>query len=139
GYLLSRSLTANLANKTIAALIDPFGMRAGQLTSEYWTIAEKNERLMPISGYLLTNRLAWIGVAAVVFAIGYFRFRFSYALPERKGAAPIAPTPSALIILDAPVRLSDLPQVAREWGSRARRVQFLSIATRAFWRIVSNR
>src|SRR4051812_6762936 len=94
GDLVSRTLTANLDNKKLAAMIDPFGMRAGQLTSEYWTIAEKNDRLLPMSGLLLTNRLAWIGVAAVIFAIGYFRFRFSYALPERSGVAP-APTPSA--------------------------------------------
>ncbi len=139
GYLLSRSLTANLDNKTLAALIDPFGLRAGQLTSEYWTIAEKNERLMPFSGFVLTNRLTWLGVAAVVFATGYFRFRFSYSLPERKGTKPAAPTPSAPIILDAPVRLSDLPQVAQQHDAHARRVQFLSIATRAFWRVISNR
>jgi ABC-2 type transport system permease protein len=139
GYLLSRSLTANLENKTLAAFIDPFGMRAAQITSEYWTIAEKNDRLLPLGGLLLGNRLAWLGVAAVVFAIGYFRFRFSHALPERKGTLSVAPTPSAPIVLDAPVRLSDLPQVARDYGARARRIQFLSIATRAFWRIVRNR
>ena len=138
GYLLSRTLTAKLDDKWIAAMSDPFGMRAGQLGTEYWTIAEKNERLLPMTGLLLSNRLLWIGVAALIFAIAYFRFRFSYALPERSGtAAP--PTPSAPIILDAPVRLSDLPQVAREFGARARRAQFMSIATRAFWRIVRNR
>jgi ABC-type transport system involved in multi-copper enzyme maturation permease subunit len=138
GYLLSRSLTANLDNKKLAAMIDPFGIRAGQITSEYWTIAEKNERLLPMDGLLLTNRLLWIAVAGVIFAIAYFRFRFSYALPERRGT-PAAPTPSAPIILDAPVRLSDLPQVRRAYGAAARRVQFMSIATRAFWRIVKNR
>jgi hypothetical protein len=138
GYLASRSLTANIDNKTLAAMVDPFGMRAGQLATEYWTIAEKNDRLLPMSGLLLTNRLAWLAVAAAIFAIAYFRFRFSYALPQRAGT-PSASTPSAPIILDAPVRLSDLPQVAREYGARAKRVQFLSIATRGFWRIVRNR
>jgi ABC-type transport system involved in multi-copper enzyme maturation permease subunit len=138
GYLASRSLTANLDNKTLAAMIDPFGMRAGQISTEYWTIAEKNERLLPMTGLLLSNRLAWLAVAAVVFAIAYYRFRFSHALPERPGT-PAPPLPAAPIILDAPVRLSDLPQVARESGARARRVQFLSIATRGFLRIVRNR
>ena len=137
GYLASRSLTGNIDNKQIASLLDPFGIRAGAITSAYWTIAEKNERLMPITGMLLTNRLAWLSLAAVFFAIAYYRFRFSYALPERRGIAPAA-TPSAPIILEAPVRLSDLPQVAREYGARARRVQFLSVATRAFRRIVSS-
>jgi ABC-type transport system involved in multi-copper enzyme maturation permease subunit len=138
GYLLSRSLTANLDNKKLSALIDPFGIRAAQVTSEYWTIAEKNERLLPVTGLLLTNRLAWIAVAAVIFAVAYYRFRFSYALPERRGT-PEPARATAPIILDEPVRLSDLPQVARDYGARARRVQFLSIATRAFARIVRNR
>ena len=138
GYLASRSLTANLDNKQLASLLDPFGIRAGAITSAYWTIAEKNERLMPVTGMLLTNRLAWLSAAAVFFAIAYYRFRFSYALPERRNVAPAA-TPSAPIILDAPVRLSDLPEVAREHGGRATRVQFISVAVRAFKRIVTNR
>ena len=83
GYLASRSLTANLDNNRLAAMIDPFGMRAGQVATEYWTIAEKNERLLPMTGLLLTNRLVWLAVAGLIFAIAYYRFRFSYALPER--------------------------------------------------------
>jgi ABC-type transport system involved in multi-copper enzyme maturation permease subunit len=139
GYLVSRTLTANLDNKALAAMIDPFGMRAGNIATEYWTIAEQNARLMPMSGMLLTNRLTWVAVGAAIFTFAYFRFRFSHALPERKGTLAIAPTPSAPILLDAPVRLTDLPQVAREFDGRAQWVQFRSIALRAFWRIVRNR
>jgi ABC-type transport system involved in multi-copper enzyme maturation permease subunit len=138
GYLLSRTLTANLDNKTIASLIDPFGMRAGQIATEYWTIAERNERLMPLTSLLLTNRLVWVGVGLVIFALAYSRFRFSYGLPESSGT-PLPPTPAAPVVLDAPVKLSDLPEVARDFGARAARIQFWSIARRAFWRVVRNR
>lgn len=138
GYLLGSSQLSNLDNKWVGALVDPFGIRALRYTTEYWTIAEKNELLAPMSGMLATNRLAWMSVAGLIFAIAYFRFSFSHAIPQR-ARAPLPPTSSAPIILGAPVRLSDLPAVAREFGGRAKLAQFWSIALRAFWRIVRNR
>jgi ABC-2 type transport system permease protein len=138
GYLVSRALLANIDNKTLGAMLDPFGLGALRVTTDYWTIAERNERFVPMSSILVTNRLAWIGVGLAIFAIAYARFRFSHALPQR-AAAPVPPSTAAPIILDAPVRLSDLPTVNREFGGRARRIQFQSIALRAFWRIVRNR
>lgn len=138
GYLLASSQLATLDKKWVGALVDPFGMRATRLLTEYWTIAEKNDLLVPLSGMLLVNRLVWIGVAAVIFAVAYVRFSFSHAIPQR-AAAPLPPTSSAPIILAAPVRLSDLPVVRRDFGGRASFAQFRSITTRAFWRIVRNR
>ncbi|HET9425771.1 MAG TPA: M1 family aminopeptidase [Gemmatimonadaceae bacterium] len=138
GYLLASSAISNLDNKWVGALVDPFGMRAMRYTTEYWTIAEKNELLVPLSGMLLSNRLLWIGIGLTIFAVAYSRFTFSHAVPQR-AAAPVPPTPVGPIILDAPVRLSDLPAVAREYSPRAGLVQFQSIALRSFWRIVRNR
>jgi ABC-2 type transport system permease protein len=144
GYLLSASLLMNLRNHWLAAMLDPFGQRATRLTTEYWTIAEKNRELVPLTGMLLTNRLIWCGVGLIVLAIAYSRFDFAHALGDRprvRGAdAPPTPSPvPAPIILGSPVRLSDLPDVRREFGARARLVQFQSIALRSFWRIVRNR
>jgi ABC-type transport system involved in multi-copper enzyme maturation permease subunit len=139
GYLLASSAITNLDNKWVGALVDPFGMRAMRYTTEYWTIAEKNELLVPMSGMLLTNRLAWIAIALVIFGLAYYRFTFSHAVPQRASAAPAGPATAAPIILGAPVRLSDLPDVRREFGPRASFVQFGSVALRSFWRIVRNR
>jgi ABC-2 type transport system permease protein len=139
GYLLSASLLTNLKNRWLAAMLDPFGQRATRLTTEYWTIAEKNRELVPLTGMLATNRLIWSGVALVVLVIAYKRFQFSYVLGDRARVTPPAPVLSGPIILGAPVRLSDLPDVRREFGARARVVQFSSIAVRSFWRIVRNR
>ncbi|MEO5569152.1 MAG: hypothetical protein ABIR92_11700, partial [Gemmatimonadaceae bacterium] len=138
GYLLASSQMANIDNRWVGAMLDPFGMRAMRYTTEYWTIAEKNALLVPLSGMVLANRFAWIGIALGVFAIAYFRFSFSHATPQR-AATPVPPAPSGPIILGAPVKLSDLPAVHREVGARAGWVQFGSVALRAFWRIVLNR
>jgi ABC-type transport system involved in multi-copper enzyme maturation permease subunit len=139
GYLLSASLLTNLKNRWLAAMLDPFGQRATRVTTEYWTISEKNRDLVPLTGMLLTNRLIWSGVALAALIVAYRRFQFSYALGDRATVTPPAPVPPGPIILGAPVRLSDLPDVRREFGTRARLAQFSSIAVRSFWRIVRNR
>src|SRR5207244_3077612 len=130
---------ADLKNRWLAALLDPFGQRATRLTTEYWTIAEKNRELVPLSGMLLANRMLWIAIGLVVLLVAFKRFRFSYVVGDRAAVTPPAPVIPGPIILGPPVRLSDLPDVRREFGGRARATQFLSIAVRSFWRIVRNR
>src|SRR6266851_436355 len=79
GYLLGLSLAGELESKTRAALVDPFGTLAlGRLT-EYWTISERNGRLIPLEGIFLVNRALWMAVAMVLFAIAYHRFKFAPA------------------------------------------------------------
>ena len=142
GYLLSASLLMNVKNRWLAAMLDPFGQRATRLTTEYWTIAEKNQQLVPLTGMLFTNRLIWIGVGLIVLIIAYRRFDFAYALGDRANATSGSQAPAPAtgpIILGPPVRLADLPDVRREFGPRAGAIQFSSIALRSFWRIVRNR
>jgi hypothetical protein len=55
--------------------------------TQYWTIAEKNARLVPLEGALLWNRLLWIGVAVALLTFTYFRFKFVYAIEGRLAAA----------------------------------------------------
>jgi hypothetical protein len=138
GYLLSASLLANMDNRWVAALLDPFGMRALRFTTEYWTIAERNARLVPMSGMLFANRLVWSSIGLAVFGAAYWRFSFSHALPQRAAVVP-QPAPSGVILLAEPVRLADLPAVRRSSGAGASLVQWWSITKRSFWRIVMNR
>src|SRR5215470_7546107 len=78
GYFIGLQLASQLENKTVAALVDPFGTLAlGRLT-EYWTIAERNGRPIPLEGVFLANRLLWMAVAIAVFVIAYHRFRFTH-------------------------------------------------------------
>ncbi|MEO8383768.1 MAG: hypothetical protein ABI583_00890, partial [Betaproteobacteria bacterium] len=44
GYLISLQLLRDIDNKTIAALIDPFGTSATGRLVEYWTVADRNTR-----------------------------------------------------------------------------------------------
>ena len=76
-WAVAQSLLGSLENREIAAVLDPFGLAATALTTRYWTVAEKNGSLVPLTGTLLTNRLLWTGVALAVLAVGYRLFTFS--------------------------------------------------------------
>lgn len=97
GWLLSRQLTADLDNKTLAALIDPFGSRAVSVLTQYWTIAERNTRQIPLEGVLLWNRALWVGCALLLGGLCVWRFSFTAAAQERmtkasrREAAPEVP------------------------------------------------
>lgn len=78
--LISNSITADIENKTLAALIDPSGTKALGLITEYWSPAERNEKAIPMTGVLLQNRLLWLVVAIVVTSISYVGFNFSQFL-----------------------------------------------------------
>ena len=99
GWLISTQLVRDLDNKTIAALIDPFGSRAMSILTEYWTVSERNTRILPFDGVLLWNRLLWLSVAAAVGAVCAWRFSFARFATEslgrgRKLADPIEASPA---------------------------------------------
>jgi len=148
GYLLAGSLLTDIDNKHLAGLIDPFGLRAQQAITQYWSIAEKNTRLVPITGVLLTNRLLWLGVATAIFIAAYLRFRFAHSLSDgaqrqvvaepsssaEHVAIPEGVAPAELIV--TPVRTTALPATVQRFDAAARWVQFRSVFARSFWRVV---
>src|SRR5262249_48623445 len=42
GYLAAQGLLRNIDNKTLGAMLDPFGQVANSRLTEYWSISEKN-------------------------------------------------------------------------------------------------
>ncbi|MEP7062914.1 MAG: hypothetical protein ABI881_10980, partial [Betaproteobacteria bacterium] len=78
GYLAARALLSDLDNKTLAALVDPFGIVATSTITKYWTIADRNTRLIPFEGVLAANRALWLAIGAAAMALGYARFRFAH-------------------------------------------------------------
>ena len=83
GWLLSRQLFTDIDAKFLAAMIDPFGSRALGALTEYWSIAERNTRQIPLEGPLLWNRLLWLAVALVLCGACVWRFSFTEAAQER--------------------------------------------------------
>jgi ABC-2 type transport system permease protein len=76
-YLASQSMLRDIEQKEIAALIDPFGVRAFSFHTQYWTPGERNSLQIPFEGYILYNRLLWTGVGVLVLIITHFSFSFN--------------------------------------------------------------
>lgn len=61
--------------QTAVALAEPFGARALNDATRYWTVAERNVRLPELAGALLWNRLLWIGIALLCLALAHAAWR----------------------------------------------------------------
>src|SRR5271156_1553638 len=89
----------------IRSLCDPFAVTTFQVVTKYWTVADKNVLPLSFSGLLLWNRLIWLGVGCVAFALAYSRFSFAERRTKAKapetGAQP-ALTPTVTAAPDAP-------------------------------------
>ncbi|MCA9648400.1 MAG: ABC transporter permease subunit [Myxococcales bacterium] len=84
-YSISDSFIGDLDNDTVAALADPFGLASLGISTRYWTVAERNSSLVPLTGELWLNRVVWLSLAAAVLA--FTVRRFSISPRARKGAA----------------------------------------------------
>ena len=87
-FSVSRIWLRDVQRDTISGLADPFGLSALAIVTKYWTAAERNTLLPPLTGLLLTNRLLWMGVAVVLFGIAWRIFRFE-AKPRRADKAEV--------------------------------------------------
>nr|MCH9683746.1 ABC transporter permease subunit [Deltaproteobacteria bacterium] len=85
-YSISDSFISDIDNDTLAALSDPFGLASLEISTRYWTVAERNTSIIPLSGALWLNRLLWLSLAAVCFA--FTVRRFSFAARARGTKAP---------------------------------------------------
>ncbi|HNI06391.1 MAG TPA: ABC transporter permease, partial [Flavobacteriales bacterium] len=66
GSGVAESFMTEMDNRTLAALLDPFGGTAFELVTRYWSVDDKNTMLLPMDGVFLWNRLLWMGLAALV-------------------------------------------------------------------------
>ncbi len=112
GYLLASALIGDVERRTLGALLDPFGLRALEAATTYWTVAERSQRMPSLSGLLLFNRLIWVGAAAALLAVAGRRFSFSRPAGERsspeapRAAESVVEQPGAAVI--SPARRFDL-------------------------------
>jgi ABC-2 type transport system permease protein len=114
---LMDSIASDIDKKDLAALLDPTGALAFSYVTEYWTPFEKNEKLIPLTGKLLYNRLLWTGIGSLICLISYIRFDFSQFLEpvkffKRKGGQPVSEAPPAIF------SLSDIPTVIQNFSSK---------------------
>lgn len=118
---ISNTIVDDIDRKALAALLDPFGSKALDLMTDYWTPAESNTRMVPLGGHVLYNRLLWTALSVVLLCFTYYRFSFSQFLnPTRlfRRAARSA-SPAGQIAYT----IGRLPKVMQRFDLRAARAQ----------------
>ncbi|NIR50536.1 hypothetical protein GWO43_18645, partial [candidate division KSB1 bacterium] len=112
-YLFAQSTLGDTENQALRSLLDPFGFVALEVTTEFWTVAERNTQLLPFKGFILWNRLLWLAVTVGIFVFLYFKFRFVY---QKEGRCTKQATEATDIEFKGIRRLEKLPSVARTFA-----------------------
>ncbi|MBO9565373.1 MAG: hypothetical protein J7621_21530 [Niastella sp.] len=75
-------------------LLDPFGLAAFMYDTRAWSLSDRNDRLFPLAGAFLANRLLWtiISCSLLWVAYRYFKFRLPVAEKARKRTATTTTT-----------------------------------------------
>jgi ABC-2 type transport system permease protein len=87
-YLVASTYFSRPEFAHVVALVDPFGIGAQEQATKYWTAAERNTRLPEFTGYILWNRVLWIGVAFALLGVAWTLY--SRATKGSRMAAPKA-------------------------------------------------
>ncbi|HEY0974427.1 MAG TPA: M1 family aminopeptidase [Solimonas sp.] len=99
-YLLSQRYLNQPDVQATAALLDPFGLSAFKVLTQYWSPTERNAQLAPLTGVLLENRLLWLAVAGALLAWTWRVFSRAGATGQSPQAARKAA--SAAVTVDEP-------------------------------------
>lgn len=136
-YSISGVVTTNISNERLAGLLDPFGLDTRTVVTKYWTIAERNTKLLPFgSGEMLENRLLWAGVGLALLLLSCATFRM--AAPRRSGKAgpaELSLPPAGTGIRRSPISFGAGTGLWQLW--QLARVQFLNVVrARSFLALV---
>jgi ABC-2 type transport system permease protein len=111
-YGIASGFIKDIEKEWLSVILDPFGFRPAGVISKYFTVNEKNTAAVPLVGWLLLNRLVWIGISIFVIAISYLRFSFSSRREKSSSAKIIENKKDELIIepkWDPNIKTSYLP------------------------------
>ena len=141
GVQLHLWITADqLGQYGLAAHLDPLAVIATVLDGRTSTPIEKNTLPVLFEGWFATNRLLWLGVAAVVGGLAAHRFRLASHAPtgsvfrragRRRSARDVAPVSERRAEASVVV-----PHVPRAFGGAAWVRQTAAVAGRAFRQLV---
>ena len=102
-YIVSGNYIADMDNDFLAAISDPFSIRAYSLATRYYTPVESNTVAAPFVVELLINRVIWVSVGGLVLLFTVMRYQMSMlasggrrraaveVAKQRRGIAPRLP------------------------------------------------
>ncbi|GAA0558794.1 ABC transporter permease/M1 family aminopeptidase [Chitinophaga japonensis] len=96
---MAQSLPQSAAAQQVSAIADPFGLSAYFLSSQEFTVAQRNQSIVPLQSFFLVNRLLVLAVSAALFLLAGRAFSLSEKRRRhRKTGRPAdnRPAPAAL-------------------------------------------
>lgn len=133
----ANSIFSSLEKQTVAALVDPMGNFAKRTISKYWSAYEMNHFNYAMRGLFLANRLIWLGLAGVVWGIGYSYFSFSSSPRRLFLRKPKLADSAKLTFVPSYFNKNVLPKVAQSFttGTNLKSLWGLSVdECRTVWR-----
>jgi len=95
GYLIGNFFLNNINNPRVIYLTDPFLLNGLRAEIAAWSPAQLNASVIPLQGLMLTNRVIWISVGAVILLLTYLRFTFERFFSGTHGRRTAAPQATA--------------------------------------------
>jgi hypothetical protein len=102
-WQITQDVIGQLDRLRLAAQVDPFALTTTQVAVRYWSVAEKNTRMIPAAGAMTDNRLMWIAIAIGLFAAvaAVFRLRLQQAGGRKRPGERAAQTEHAPVQVPA--------------------------------------
>jgi len=75
--ILADLIQDEIANPILKVLTDPLGQVIVKVITRGWTVPELNAQAIPMTYYMITNRIFWLAVSLLLFFIAYKKFNFS--------------------------------------------------------------
>jgi|GEM_PF-840732 len=132
-YAIVGVMLHRMDNETLKVLLDPFGITALSLYTQYWTVADMNSLMMPINATFMINRIIWLVVSICVLWYTFHKFEFIAFLEKKKKRFAIVSEKTELI--DYKV---DAPAISIKSNKFFTFSQCALISWRDFKRIVSH-
>ncbi|WP_310396020.1 M1 family aminopeptidase [Hymenobacter sp.] len=137
-YQVSLTFSGRVSSDHLFAQLDPFGLAAKRIDTQFWTIAERNTRAPDfLGGELLQNRLMWAAVGLLILGLACTFFRLGQ--PKMRAGKPAAdPAPR-------PVAGTALRRSPQEFGAglglwqlrQLTKVQFLNVVRAWSFRVLA--
>ncbi|MBX2799529.1 MAG: hypothetical protein KTR31_17770 [Myxococcales bacterium] len=135
GYLASGTFVEDLDDRTLAVLLDPFGVQGIEDVTRYWSPEQTNTDVPWPVGRSLANRVLWlvVGVASLAGCVGLTRL-------DQYGWQPLARLSRGETVREeASEGNIALPAVTRSFSASARLAQLLRLCRRSVLDVVGHR
>lgn len=83
-YAIMGVLLHRMDNETLKIILDPFGITALTINTQFWTVSDMNSNLMPINVTFIINRVIWLIVSIGILGLSFRKFEFVAFLEKKK-------------------------------------------------------